>query len=355
MTSNPRADAELDSNRAAGALFDLEPLAGTTFGARLRFSEARGLAATLEALEAAPEALSDAFYRCGGLLVLPEVLAIAQDPGLLVRLSRLLGSEVENYHQTLTTKNNVHASVPEIYLVSNIPPSSTLPPPPPDPLLDEDGNFPTRFPQRRGWHTDQSFRRPPPDISLFYAVQPAPPGQGQTLFADGTAAYEALPTALKQRADGLIGVHVMPKTGRSEQAVRAGETPLSLKPHQRPQRQPVVRRHPVTGKPALYLCEGGQMDWIEGPFEGLAPGPDGEGASLLYELMTHFTQPRFTYAHEWGRGDLVIYDNRNLIHSATWFDKAANQRLMWRTTVWGNPGPAYDGETRSWIPTVGSD
>ncbi len=335
---------------SADALFDLQPLAGATFGGRVRFRGTAHLAATLEALEADPGALPDALTRSGGLLVLPGLLEIAEAPDLLVRLSRLFGAEVENYHRTLTTKNNVHASVPEIYLVSNIPPCSTLPPPPPDPLLDEEGNFPTRFPQRRGWHTDQSFRRPPPDISLFYAMVPSPPGQGQTLFADGTAAYEALPEALKGRVADLEGIHVMPKSGRSEQAVRAGETPLPLEPHQRPQRQPVVRRHPVTGKPALYLCEGGQMDWIEGPLAGLAPGPDGEGAALLYELMTHFTQPRFTYVHAWARGDLVIYDNRNLIHSATWFDKAAHQRLMWRTTVWGNPGPAYDGEERSWVP-----
>lgn len=332
------------------ALFDLQPLAGATFGGQVRFRGTASLAATLEALEADPEVLPDALYRRGGLLALPGLLEIAEDPDLLVRLSRLFGSEVENYHRTLTTQNNVHASVPEIYLVSNIPPCSTLPPPRPEPLLDEEGNFPTRFTQRRGWHTDQSFRRPPPDISLFYAMVPSPPGQGQTLFADGTAAYEALPEALKARVADMEGIHVMPKTGRSEQAVRAGETPLPLKPHQRPQRQPVVRRHPVTGKPALYLCEGGQMDWIEGPLAGLAPGPDGAGAALLYELMTHFTQPRFTYVHEWARGDLVIYDNRNLIHCATWFDKTAHQRLMWRTTVRGNPGPAYDGEERSWIP-----
>ena len=75
--------------------------------------------------------------------------------------------------------------------------------------------------------------------------------QGQTLFADGTAAYEALPDDLKELADNLEGLHVMPGAGRSEQAVRAGETPDPLKPHEQPQRQPVVRVHPVTGKREL--------------------------------------------------------------------------------------------------------
>ena len=65
--------------------------------------------------------------------------------------------------------------------------------------------------------------------------------------------------------------------------------------------------------------------------------------------MSHFTQPDFTYVHEWNKGDLVIYDNRCLIHSATWYDAERIRRRMWRTTVRGNPGPEYAGEARSWI------
>ena len=56
--------------------------------------------------------------------------------------------------------------------------------------------------------------------------------------------------------------------------------------------------------------------------------------------MAHTTQPRFVYVHEWTRGDLVVWDNRCLIHAATWFDADNLQRLMWRTTVSGNPGAA---------------
>ena len=109
---------------------------------------------------------------------------------------------------------------------------------------------------------------------------PVPQGQGQTLFADGTAAYEALPPALKAKVDKLEGLHVQPGTGRSRDAVLAGETPRAA-PHERPQRQPVVRIHPVTGQRALYLCEGGQMDWFDGPFVGMEHGPHGDGAALF--------------------------------------------------------------------------
>lgn len=92
------------------------------------------------------------------------------------------------------------------------------------------------------------------------------------------------------------------------------------------------------------------MDWIDGPFEGLEPGPDGEGARLLYDLMRHYTQPRCVYVHEWRAGDLIIYDNRCTIHAATWFDADRHERVMWRTTIRGNPGAEYAGEAPSWLP-----
>ena len=81
--------------------------------------------------------------------------------------------------------------------------------------------------------------------------------------------------------------------------------------------------------------------------------PDGEGAKLLRRLLTHVTQPQFVYIHEWAPGDLVIGDNRNLLHAATWYDAQTHNRLMWRTTVMGNPGEEYAGEAKSWIPAEG--
>ena len=111
----------------------------------------------------------------------------------------------------------------------------------------------------------------------------------------------------------------------------------------------MVRTHPVTGKRALYLCEDGQMDWFDGPFVGMAPGPHGEAAKLLDTLMAHYTRPEFTYVHEWTQGDVIVWDNRCLVHTATWYDHEHEQRMMWRTTVSGNPGNPYGGEARSWI------
>ena len=170
------------------------------------------------------------------------------------------------------------------------------------------------------------------------------------MFADATGAYSTLPETLRKQIENLEGMHALPRTNRSETAVRQGLKPKELLPHQSPQRQPLVRVHPVTGKPALYLCESGQMDWVTGPIAGMETGPEREGAKLVYELMTHITQPQYTYTHEWDRGDLIIYDNRNLLHAPTWYDAENYTRIMWRTTVRGNAGPEYAGERPSWIP-----
>ena len=340
--------------QTAHRVYDVQPLPGATFGGVVRLTDGSGAIRLVETAETRPASLTSLLYDCGGLLLLPGMHQISEEPELLVRLSQLFGPEVENnldtYRQGNQTLFNIHETVPQILLVTNLPPICRQPMARPDPPLTEDGGFPTRFPHRRGWHTDQSFRRPPPDISLFYAVQPTPKGQGQTMFADGTGACSTLPASLRKRIENLEGVHCLPGTNRSESAVREGLMPKDLLPHQASQRQPLVRIHPVTGKPGLYLCESGQMDWVSGPVADMETGPDSEGGKLVYELMTHTTQPRYTYTREWDRGDLIVYDNRNLLHAPTWYDAEAYTRIMWRTTVRGNPGPEYDDETPSWLP-----
>ncbi|NKB77732.1 MAG: hypothetical protein GKR96_12015 [Gammaproteobacteria bacterium] len=332
--------------------FEIRPIAGRTFGASLCFDSKRPLTEIVNALSAKPADLLDVFYDAGGLVVLKGMQEISDQPHFLLSFSELFGDEVENYRQTLTPAHMIHPDVDEVLILSNLPPCDRQPPIKPQPAYTADGSFPTQFPHRRGWHTDQSFRRPPPDVSLFYAVQPSPKGQGQTLFADGVAAYEALSVSQKAKIAALEGLHALLGTGRSELAVKNGDPVIPLLSHQASQPQPLVRIHPVTGDKALYLCEGGQMDWLDGPIVGMEPGPYGEGATLLYELMSHCTSRNFTYAHDWDVGDLVVYDNRNLLHCATWYD-TKHTRTMWRTTVMGNPGSTYAGEARSWVPQEG--
>jgi hypothetical protein len=137
------------------------PLPGATFGGIAHLAGGKsGAFAIIEAAEAAPDALSAALMDCGGLMLIRGMDAIAQDPQLLVRLSRVFGAEVEDYRLTLTARTAVHETVPEILVVSNIPPTSRKPPPLPDPPMTADGKLPVQYPHRRGWHTDQSYRRP---------------------------------------------------------------------------------------------------------------------------------------------------------------------------------------------------
>jgi taurine dioxygenase len=325
------------------------PLPGAQFGGIVGLKGGGDARAVLAAAEAAPDFLQQTLVECEGLMLLKGLDAMSKDPSLLVRLSQFFGPEVEDYRRTLTREEAIHTGTPEIMLVQSVPPTNRKPPPRPEPPLTADGQIPVQYPHRRGWHTDQSYRRPPPDISLFYAVVPVPKGQGQTMFANGIAAYAALSPAQKARIEGVTGLHVQPGSGRSRDAVQNGETPRPLAPHERSQAQPLVRIHPVSGKPALYMCEYGQMDWLDGPIVGMEPGPDGAGGILLDELMSHMTQRQFVYVHDWDAGDLVIWDNRCLVHAATWFDAATHERVMWRTTVHGNPGALYAGERKSWL------
>ena len=295
--------------------------------------------------------LLEAFYAARGLMVMTGLDGIRRQPRALVRLSELFGDEVENYRATLTSPRFFHDSVDEILVLSNAAPCHH---PPPPRVIERQGRLPRQFPDQVNWHTDQSYRRPPPDITLLFAVELPPSDQGQTLFADCGAACEMLDPGMRQRLEKLEAIHAPSWIGRSRAAVENGEPVLELLPHQRPQQHPILRRHPVTGQVSLYLCEEKQLDYVDGPIAGLTPGPDGEGAQLVRELLAHATGDAFTYAHRWCPADLVIADNRNLLHCATWYDAEAYTRLMWRTTVMGNPGEAYAGEAKSWIPTDGS-
>jgi taurine dioxygenase len=349
------------SNRFSGG-YRFTPLAAAGFGGVLEF-KSDDIGEILEVFERDANSILSRFYAVHGLLVVKGLQGICDKPQALVELSRFFGSEVEDYHQTLTSARFFHESVNEILILSNAEPCNHLPPPKPVDTNAPDRNAPntnekglaTRFPDQVNWHTDQSYRRPPPDITLLLAIEIPPRDQGQTLFADCTAAFAALDPAQQKMLEGLQGLHAPSWIGRSRAAVERGEKPLDLLPHQLPQRQPLVRRHPLSGEKSLYICEEKQMDFVDGPIVGLETGPDGEGARLLRDLLRHATRDEFVYVHEWEVGDLLIADNRNLLHCATWYDAARYTRLMWRTTVMGNPGSEYAGEDKTWIPRDGSD
>ncbi len=332
--------------------FRFESLQNASFGVQLEFDTA-DIDRILAICRHNADVILRRFYRAGGLMVIKGLAQIREFPAALVELSRLFGPEVENYRQTLTSPRFFHDSVDEILILSNAAPCHHPPPPRPDPAGPAEAELPVQFPQQVNWHTDQSYRRPPPDITLLLVLELPPRDQGQTLYADCTAAFDALSPARQTRLRHQQGIHAPSWIGRSRRAVETGEPVIELLPHQLPQPHPLVRHHPVTGECALYICEEKQMDYVDGPVAGMTPGPDGDGAVLIRELLTHATRPEFVYAHRWEAGDLVVGDNRNLLHCATWYDAERYTRLMWRTTVMGNPGDEYRDEAKSWIPRDG--
>ena len=180
------------------------------------------------------------------------------------------------------------------------------------------------------WHSDWSFLPVPPAGTALYATI-VPPVGGDTLFACGLAAWDALPAAEKtllrdRRAvhsarrgyarDGLYGERDRAR-GRS-MAIRFGDDALATRLH------PVARRHPETGRVALFVSPGYTIG-----IEGL---PDDEAADVLLRLFEHQKRPEFVHRHRWAPGTLLLWDNRRLVHAATG-GYEGHRRLLHRITI----------------------
>jgi alpha-ketoglutarate-dependent taurine dioxygenase len=181
--------------------------------------------------------------------------------------------------------------------------------------LDADGNPVVRISKAANyhWHTDKPYHPVPPLLTMLRAVE-VPPREagrgGDTEFANTMLAYDALPEETKGRIAALRVVF-RPAFDASRPAVD----------------HPLVRTHPDTGRSALYI--GNHATHILGM-------PEADSAALLVELLEHATQRRFVYVHRWRRGDLVMWDNRCLLHRVV-IDAAVGQyrRVMHRSVVRG--------------------
>jgi len=174
------------------------------------------------------------------------------------------------------------------------------------------------------WHSDSSFKAVPSLCSLL-SERIVPPEGGATEFASARCAYASLPEALKRRARDAVVVHDF---SWSRDQIRPGFFTDKERAEYPPVRHPLVRRNPVNGRESLFL--GAHASHVEGL-------PVAEGRAFLKELLDHVTQPQFCYRHEWQEGDLIIWDNRCVLHRATPFDTTRYKRLMQRTTVSGDP------------------
>ena len=173
-----------------------------------------------------------------------------------------------------------------------------------------------------GWHTDKSFRARPSLATILHAVT-MPPNGGDTCFANMIAAYEALPAQTRADLDGLRVIHSW-ELSREHKGMKASEEEIADAP---PMSHPLVRVIPETGQRALFIGEhASHLDGMEMT----------EGRLRILALEEHCTQERFVYRHTWRAGDMLMWDNRCLLHRADPnFDAALYPRVLHRTCIRG--------------------
>ncbi|HMN81399.1 MAG TPA: TauD/TfdA family dioxygenase [Burkholderiaceae bacterium] len=281
---------------ASGSTLRIDPLSEHT-GAECRAVDLKHL------LPGEWERLQQAYRRYSLLVVRDQDLPKADQLAFTARFGELELPIRQDY---------VGKDFAGLHVVSNRGPDGR-----PSPLkgLENPGNF--------FWHSDASYMKRPASATLLYAIE-IPPSGGDTLFANMHAAYEALPPATRERIATLKAIHSWEVSRHNSGSRAASAEEIRLAP---PVAHPLVRTHPETGRKGLYL--GNHTSHIEGMDVD-------EGRRLLRELLEHATQPQFVYRHRWRAGDIVVWDNRSLLHKATDdFDMGECTRVLHRTVVQG--------------------
>ena len=258
-------------------------------------------------------ALYDAFLRYQVLLFPPHELP----PGAQVAFAKLFG-EVQVHVMTM-----YHADgFPELYRLSN---------------LDANGQPNGKHPDKGtlAWHTDGSWRRVTGQATIIYGEVVAGSG-GETHFCDMYGAYERLDAAWKKRIAKLRAVHNLDFS----RTRRHGEDLMSeaQKREAPPVDHPIVRVHPETGRECLYLGDHA---------ESIVGLPYDEGRALIEELNALAVHPDLSYEHRWTPNELIVWDNRCLLHRATSYDPFTQARVVRRCTVLGEVPVGRDEAARA--------
>jgi len=195
--------------------------------------------------------------------------------------------------------------------------------------LDAEGNILPLTPANRNvakgaerFHADSSFNPMPSKWSMLRGVE-CPPSEvgGDTLFCDLRGAYDDLPQAMKDRIEGMMGIHDFWK-GRAYAGLEVTDEMRAAMPMP-PVLHPLVRTH-ENGRKAVF---------VGGHCVGVEELPDDEGHALVEQLYAHVTQDRYIHRHRWTQGDIVIWDNRFALHAATPLETDRYRRDMRRATI----------------------
>ena len=176
------------------------------------------------------------------------------------------------------------------------------------------------------WHTDASFRQVPTFVSMNYVYE-VPDEGGQTQYVSARGAYRRLPNEVKQTIDPLVGIHDY-VFSRSKVAKVEPSHAASLPPV----KQKLVRQNPSTGEKNYFV--GAHAKTIVG-------WGHTEARQLLDDLLDRATTPEYVYTHNWEPGQLVLWDNRCLLHKGTGYDADKCRRYMRQTRVVG-AGPTLE-------------
>src|SRR5436190_4047177 len=175
------------------------------------------------------------------------------------------------------------------------------------------------------WHADMTYIEVPPKAAALYSLEVPQNGGGNTYFADMFAAYEALPTALKQTIKDKVAVHDASRN--SAGLLRKGYAEVTDVRETKGACHPLVRTDPQTGRKAMFL---GRR-----PNSYVVGMSVADSENLLDELWEHATQSRFAMSHKWKVGDLLMWNNLSVLHRRDPFD-ANLRRVMHRTQIKGN-------------------
>ena len=245
--------------------------------------------------------LEDAFFAAQVLVLRGQELTASQFAGFARCFGPPEPHVIDQFH---------HPEDPDILILSNVKREGQ-----PTGLADAGSYF----------HTDYSYLAIPARATTLYSIV-VPKQGGDTLFANQYAAYDDLSVAMKERIEPLVAIH---HYGNRNDQDEASRTVASVLTEEQKAKMPLIthriaRPHPVTGRKALYAVSGSSF--------GIVGMADDEARVLLDELATHATQPKYQLRLKYGVGDVVIWDNASLLHSATLTDPA-DPRTLWRITV----------------------
>jgi taurine dioxygenase len=263
-------------------------------------AEVRGIDLTAGIDPETREQLNQAFVDRSVLVIRGQTLS----PQQLLDAVRLFGDVFPQHNTRFALPE-----CPEIHFISN---QDKFP----------DGR---RYIPGEGWHTDHSNDVRPPKATVLHAVT-LPSSGGDTQFANMAAAYAALPTALSERLGGLTAVHVYQSSHSARQLMTLPDTAKERVPNA--VLHPIVRTHPQSGRRSIYI----------NPIriEGILGLDHKEALPLLDELLEFATAPQFEYRHEWKPGDLVMWDNRCVLHKANGDYDMSEVRYLYRVMLKGS-------------------